>query len=495
MSIPLKEWTDFLQAAPVLVVGDLMLDHYVYGEVRRQAPEAPVPVLSATHESFLLGGAGGVVANIAGLGACAHVLGAVAADGAGEKIRVHLARCQADTQYLTIVTDRPSTVKMRFVKGDELLLRADYEKVLPLAPADEEELIGNIPAAIKGCGAVVLSDYGKGVLTKAVMNAVIKAAKAQNIPVLVDPKGRDFTIYNGADFITPNAKELGEVTGLPTQTQDDVIKAAKYLLATTDIKTVIAKRSEHGMSIITADADPVHYAATAKQVAGVAGAGDTVIATLAVALAAGVPTQKAVQLANEAAGVIVAKPGTTPIEKAELLAAVSGETFSHLTHEAPVYKDWQQARAQMAAWEAQGLRVGFTNGCFDILHYGHVNYLNRARERCDRLVVGLNADASITRLKGAGRPVHGELSRGAVMAALGAVDMVVIFGEDKADDDKPIRVIEALKPGICFKGGDYRVEDLPEAKTVFAYGGHFEIMPLYDGHSTTSSIRKIKKTG
>lgn len=495
MGIPLKEWTDFLQAAPVLVVGDLMLDHYVHGEVHRQAPEAPVPILSATHESFLLGGAGGVVANIAGLGARAHVLGAVAADGAGEKIRAHLAACQVDTQYLTIVADRPSTVKMRLVKGDELLLRADYEKALPLVPTDEEKLISNIPAAIKGCGAVILSDYGKGVLTKAVMAAVMKAAKAQNIPVLVDPKGRDFTIYQGADFITPNAKELGEATGMPTQTQDDVIKAAAHLLTTTDIKTVIAKRSEHGMSIITAGAAPVHYAATAKEVAGVAGAGDTVIATLAVALAAGIPVQEAVQLANAAAGVIVAKPGTTPIEKAELLTVLSGEVADHTQYEAPVYKDWQQARTQIAAWEAQGLRVGFTNGCFDILHYGHVNYLNRARERCDRLVVGLNADASITRLKGAGRPVHGELSRGAVMAALGAVDMVVIFGEDKADDDKPIRVIGALKPGICFKGGDYRVEDLPEAQTVFAYGGHFEIMPLYDGHSTTSSIRKIQKTG
>ncbi len=494
MGIPLKEWTDFLQAAPVLVVGDLMLDHYVHGEVYRQAPEAPVPVLSATHESFLLGGAGGVVANIAGLGARAHVLGAVAADGAGEKIRAHLAGCKADTQYLTIVADRPSTVKMRFVKGDELLLRADYEKALPLISADEEKLIGNIQAAIKGCGAVVLSDYGKGVLTKAVMAAVMKAAKAQNIPVLVDPKGRDFTIYKDADFITPNARELGEATGLPTLTQDDVIKAATHLLATTDIKTVIAKRSEHGMSIITAGAAPVHYAATAKQVAGVAGAGDTVIATLAVALSSGLSILEAAKIANEAAGIIVAKPGTTPIEKAELLAVVSGGAVG-LQHEAPVYQDWQQARAQVAAWEAQGLRVGFTNGCFDILHYGHVNYLNRARERCDRLVVGLNADASVTRLKGAGRPVHGELSRGAVMAALGAVDMVVIFGEDKADDDKPIRVIGALRPGICFKGGDYRVEDLPEAETVFAYGGHFEIMPLYDGHSTTSSIRKIQKTG
>lgn len=494
-----------LNPRPVLVIGDLMLDHYIHGDVTRQAPEslpdAPVPVLSATYESLRPGGAASVVANIGGLGAQSRVLGVIASDDAGAKLRNLLASYNADTQYLGVVADRPTTVKMRFVTGPEqkLLLRADYEKACALAPADQAGLIARIEDAMKGCGAVVMSDYGKGVLTAAVMKAVIDQARAQNIPVLVDPKGRDFTIYNGADIITPNAKELGEATNMPTLGQDDVIKAATHLLATADITTVIAKRSEHGMSVISRNQPPLHLAATARQVLGVAGAGDTVIATLAVALSSGLDLAQAATLANEAAGVIVAQPGTTPITRAELLAALSADTSANTPANtrlaAPVMHDGAAARAQIDAWKKAGEKIGFTNGCFDILHYGHVNYLSRARARCDRLVVGVNTDASITRLKGAGRPVHEALSRGAVLAALGAVDMVVFFGDDPADDDKPLRLIEALRPDICFKGGDYKRESLPEAALVLAYGGQFEIMPLYEGHSTSAAIRKMQKDG
>ena len=484
---------------PVLVVGDVMLDHYIYGEVRRMAPEsspaAPVSVLSAMQESFILGGAGGVIANISGLGARAHVLGMVGDDGAGAMIASLLQKAGADIKFLTVASDRPTIVKMRLMKGAEQLLRTDYEVVKPLLDTDEKTLIAHIPAALQGCGAIILSDYGKGVLTTGVMAAIMEIAHTHNIPVLVDPKGKDFNIYKGANYITPNAKELGEATGMATETQEEVMAAAQALIATTGIKTVIAKRSEHGMSIVSSGA-PLHLTATASQARGVAGAGDTVIATLAVALAAGIGIDQAAMLANEAAGIIVAKPGTTPIEKAELRATLVGQHQAiNATREAPIFSDWAAAYAQMKAWKAQGLTVGFTNGCFDILHYGHVNYLNRSRERCDRLVVGLNADASITRLKGPGRPVHEEMSRAAVLAALGAVDMVAIFGSDAQDDDKPIRLIDALKPDVCFKGGDYKVEDLPEAKTVLAYGGRFEIMPLYEGHSTTNAIRKMQKTG
>ncbi len=501
MDNDLKDLLKTLTPRPVLVIGDLMLDHYIHGDVNRQAPEslpgAPVPVLATTYESLLPGGAASVVANIGGLGAQARVMGGIAADSAGDKLKNLLASYEADTQYLSVVSDRPTTVKMRFVTGAEqkLLLRADYEKAQALHADDEAALIAKIPAAMKDCGAVIMSDYGKGILTAPIMQAVITQAKAQNIPVLVDPKGHDFTIYSGADFITPNAKELGEATNMPTLTQDDVIKAATHLMETTKIQTIIAKRSEHGMSVISKNQPALHLPATAQQVLGVTGAGDTVIATLAVALSAGLDVTQAATLANEAAGIIVAQPGTTPITRSELLAARAAVTQVDTTREAPVFHDWAAARAQMDAWKDAGEKIGFTNGCFDILHYGHVNYLNRARERCDRLVIGLNADASITRLKGAGRPVHEELSRGAVLAALGAVDMVVFFGADAADEDKPVRLIEALHPDICFKGGDYKVENLPEASVVFSYGGQFEIMPMYEGHSTTSAIRKMQKNG
>lgn len=501
MDKELKDLLKDLAPRPILVVGDLMLDHYIHGDVIRQAPEsathAPVPVLATTYESLLPGGAASVVANIGGLGATARVLGVLADDRAGGNLKNLLHSYKADTRYLMIVADRPTAVKMRFVTGAEqkLLLRADYEKVKPLASADEKRLIAQLENAMKDCGAVILSDYGKGVLTSAVIKAAITQAKAQNIPVLVDPKGRDFTIYSGADFITPNAKELGEATGMATLTQDDVMKAATYLMETAHIKTIIAKRSEHGLIVVGKDQQPLLLAATARQVRGVTGAGDTVIATLAVALSAGSSVAQAATLANEAAGIVVAQPGTTPITRAELQTALSPVTHADTVREAPVFHDWAKARAQMNAWKDAGAKVGFTNGCFDILHYGHVNYINRARERCDRLVIGLNADSSITRLKGEGRPVHAELSRGAVLAALGAVDMVVFFGDNPADDDKPVRLIEALRPDICFKGGDYKIEDLPEAAVVSAYGGAFEIMPIYEGHSTTAAIRKIQKTG
>lgn len=497
----MKTLLNGLNPRPVLVIGDLMLDHYIHGDVTRQAPEslpgAPVPVLTATYESLLPGGAASVVANIGGLGAQSRVLGVIASDDAGAQLRALLGSYDADTQYLGVVADRPTTVKMRFVTGPEqkLLLRADYERTHALAPADQAGLIARIEDAMKDCGAVVMSDYGKGVLSAAVMKAVIDQARARDIPVLVDPKGRDFTIYNGADVITPNAKELGEATNMPTLSQGDVIKAAAHVLATADIGTVIAKRSEHGMSVISRDQPPLHLAATARQVLGVAGAGDTVIATLAVALSSGLDVAQAATLANQAAGVIVAQPGTTPVTRAALLAALSAGTSADTAWAAPVMHDGAAARAQIDAWKKTGEKIGFTNGCFDILHYGHVNYLSRARARCDRLVVGVNTDASITRLKGAGRPVHEALSRGAVLAALGAVDMVVFFGDDPADDDKPLRLIEALRPDICFKGGDYKRESLPEAALVLAYGGQFEIMPLYEGHSTSAAIRKMQKDG
>lgn len=489
-----------LSPRTVLVIGDLMIDHYIEGDVRRTAPEAAhVPVLSATSQTLIPGGAASVVANIGGLQAPARVLGVCADDRAGEGLRALLQQVGADTHSIINVSDRPTTVKMRFVTGpaQNLLLRTDYESAAPLSAEDEARLIALIPQAMQDCGAVILSDYGKGVLSPAVIEASLQQARKAGIPVLVDPKGHDYTRYKGATALTPNAKELGEGTSMPTSTSDEVISAAQYLIEHTGIETIIAKRSEHGMIVVTKGAPPVSMPATATHVRGVAGAGDTVIATLAVGLSAGLSMNEAARLANEAAGVIVAKPGTTPITRAELLAAITTVTPDEIkrdtTREANVYEDWALARAEIDSWRSAGEKIGFTNGCFDILHYGHVNYLNRARDKCDRLVLGLNADSSITRLKGEGRPVHGALSRGAVLAGLGCVDMVVFFGDDAADDDKPLRLIEALEPDICFKGGDYKVEDLPEAKIVAAYGGQFEIMPLYEGHSTTNAIRKIRK--
>jgi D-beta-D-heptose 7-phosphate kinase/D-beta-D-heptose 1-phosphate adenosyltransferase len=309
--------------------------------------------------------------------------------------------------------------------------------------------------------------------------------------VLVDPKGLDFSIYNGADIITPNRKELSQaVGGLPTKTDEEIMVAANKIRATCDIKTVVATRSEDGMSII-GEGQPLHLKTQAREVFDVSGAGDTVIATIAAAWGTGANLQQAVMLANMAGGIVVGKVGTTPIRSQELLEALQG--VESLGHQAPLM-GWDAAEEIVRGWKAKGLKVGFTNGCFDILHYGHVNYLNHARGQCDRLIVGLNHDVSVKILKGPSRPVNDEVARATVMGALGAVDLVVLFGAEKTgDDNTPCAIIEKLQPDIFFKGGDYTLETLPEAKIVQSYGGEVSIMNLYEGYSTTGTIEKMQK--
>ncbi len=502
-----------LPGVSVLVAGDLMLDRFVYGDVHRISPESPVPVLSIRSEDAMLGGAGNVLSNLHGLGVRPVLLAAVAADEPGTRLRGLVRACGADETLLLEVSDRPTTIKTRYLAAHQQLLRTDFEKIKALEPAAEQALLAKAERAIKGAGAVVLSDYGKGVLTPVVIEGLIRLARAQNIPVLVDPKGGDYAIYRGAAVVTPNRKELSEATkGAATGSDQEVVAAATGLIERTGINAVVATRSQDGMSIVRARADgkgyeePVHLRTQALEVFDVSGAGDTVIATIAAGLAVGADLVQAAALANVAAGVVVAKVGTAPILQADLQSRLKttdvdvradGAGAARVIdrfHEAPVCS-WAEAADQVRRWKIRGLKVVFTNGCFDILHRGHVDYLNQARARCDRLVIGLNADASVRRLKGAGRPVNDQDARAAVLAALGAVDMVVIFGSEAAEDDKPLEIIRALSPAMAFKGGDYRMEDLPEAALVKSLGGEMVIMPHYEGHSTTGTIKKIGSGG
>lgn len=492
----------------VLVVGDIMLDRFVYGDVHRISPESPVPVLAVRHELAMLGGAGNVLANLAGLGVTGRVVSVIGDDSNAEQVRTMVRERGGDPKDLIRVAHRPTTVKTRFLAAHQQLLRTDEENATAFDAQTEDEIIARAESVLPQASVVILSDYGKGVLSPRVIAATIKAAAKAGVPVLVDPKKADYAVYRGAAVVTPNRKELHEATGLPTGSDDEIVAAATALVNHAGIDAVVATRSQDGMSVIARKEKgrdfeaPLHLRTEAREVFDVSGAGDTVIATVAAGLAAGAPLRVAAAIANVAAGLVVAKVGTAPVRRAELLTALdrrdldmatlvtSGGVADHV-REAPVVS-WDEGQEMVARWKARGLRVGFTNGCFDIIHAGHVFYLNRARDRCDRLVVGLNVDESISRLKGPERPVNDEVARAAVLAGLGAVDMIVMFGKGVDEEDKAVKIIERLKPDIYFKGGDYTEKDLPEAPVVRGYGGDVAIMPLRAGHSTSATIKKMK---
>ncbi|MCB1782801.1 MAG: D-glycero-beta-D-manno-heptose-7-phosphate kinase [Alphaproteobacteria bacterium] len=493
-----------MKSACILVVGDIMLDRFVYGRVERISPESPVPVLAVERENTMLGGAGNTLSNLVHLECKSKILSVIGDDAPGAQIRELCQALDIDDTGLISLKDRSSIVKTRFLAGHQQLLRTDNERISAV-PA--EPVIGKLDEALEGVTAVILSDYGKGLLSKELVSTVISKAQAKNIPVLIDPKGKDYAIYKGADVVTPNKKELSEATnGGAVGTDDEVVATASKLLASSGIKNIVATRSADGMSVISQNAEPLHIRSAANiEVFDVSGAGDTVIATIAAALASGATLQQAALLANLAGSIVVAKVGTAPIRAAELKTAVKNHDIQSSTgpaaaaaariervRRAPVLS-WSEAEEEIRRWRARGLKTGFTNGCFDILHYGHVSYLNEARSRCDRLIVGLNSDSSVRILKGPERPVHDEASRAGVLAALGSVDMVVLFGaKEQGDDNTACKLLDRLQPDIYFKGGDYAIDQIPEAPGVLRNGGKVEVMPVYEGHSTTASIAKAR---
>ena len=492
-----------MKDAPVLVIGDIMLDRFVYGAVERISPESPVPILSVTREDIMLGGAGNALSNISGLNAKPYALCLVGNDAAADQIKQHAKSLDVDIAGFITDTTRPTTIKTRFLSGHQQMLRTDFEKKEPVNDTIAKAIIEKAEALIPKVKAVILSDYGKGMLRPDVIAGIMATAKKQEIPVIVDPKSLDFSIYKGATAITPNKKELSEATkGKPVSTDNQIETAAREIIDTCGIESVVATRSADGMSVIKKGENPHHLRSADIEVFDVSGAGDTVIATIATALAAGSNINDAAALANLAGSIVVTKVGTAPIRAEELTEALHSDVGDVLIHHYAKSKmllrqaecmGWQEAAEQIRRWKARGLKTGFTNGCFDVLHAGHVNYLNQAREHCDRLIVGVNCDSSVRILKGPERPVHDEAARADVLGALSSVDLVVLFGAQKeGDDNTAIALLEVLKPDIYFKGGDYTIDQIPEAPTVQSYGGKVSVMSVYEGHSTTNSIKKIK---
>ena len=475
-----------LTGQTVLCIGDLMLDEFVYGEVTRISPEAPTPVIAVKRTEVMIGGAGNVARNLVALGTRCIFVGVVGDDDAGGELKKELAKIPRIDAHLVTDAGRRTTRKVRFVSEHHSahLLRADWEPASPVDSKSEDALIGHAIKAMPKAGAVVLSDYAKGALTPRVIRAVIDAANKAGRPVVVDPKGRDYGIYRGATLITPNQQELADATHSPAQTDDQVAAAAAELGRMLGAKAVLVTRSEAGMTLVGEGA-AIHVPAYPVRVRDVSGAGDTVVAVLAAMLAMQADFESAMRAANAAAAVVVGKRGTATLSVAELRSRIL--PAATLAPEEKIVFDWALLDEHIAEWRRQGLRVGFTNGCFDLLHPGHVKLLAGARAACDRLVVGLNGDASVTRLKGEGRPVQPVQSRAEVLAALEAVDLVVVF-----DEDTPEKLIARVKPTVLIKGSDYTREDVVGHAIVEAAGGEVILIDIVPGHSTSAMVERTR---
>lgn len=471
--------------ARVLCIGDVMLDGFVHGEVERISPEAPIPVLRIERESVMLGAVANVARNLVALGAEAIVLSVFGDDEAGRSITSLFGQAKGIEPHLLIDKPRITTIKTRYFSGGQQLLRADRESLAPVTDRTLEQVIRRAEALVPDCSVVVLSDYAKGVLTPKVLDKVIAAARAAGKPILVDPKGLDYTRYIGANLLTPNRRELGEATGLSIGDEEALVQAARMICGNFGIGAILATRGSEGMTLVENGKEPITLPAEAREVFDVSGAGDTVVAALAAAMATGASLADAAAIANVAAGIVVSKTGVAVATADELVAAlhaqdllVGGNKVASLA----------RALERVEIWRRRNLRIGFTNGCFDLLHPGHISLLAQARRTCDKLVVGLNSDLSVTRLKGSGRPVQSEAARSQVLASLADVDLVVIFPEET-----PVALIQTLRPDVLVKGADYMKEEVVGGDIVEAYGGTVKLAELLPGFSTTETIAKAGK--
>ncbi|MEX6208974.1 bifunctional D-glycero-beta-D-manno-heptose-7-phosphate kinase/D-glycero-beta-D-manno-heptose 1-phosphate adenylyltransferase HldE [Providencia huaxiensis] len=468
---------DYKQAG-VLVVGDVMLDRYWHGPANRISPEAPVPVVKVTMVEERPGGAANVAMNIASLGANSRLVGLTGIDDAAKALTENLNAVQVRCDFVAIPT-HPTITKLRVLSRNQQLIRLDFEEGFD--NVDAQPMLERIEQALPHIGALVLSDYAKGALTH--VEKMIALANKAGVPVLIDPKGNNFERYRGATLLTPNMSEFEAIVE-PCKNNQDVEEKGMKLLQSLDLTALLITRSEQGMSLIRRDEAPLHLPTQAQEVFDVTGAGDTVIGVLAASIASGRPLHEACALANAAAGVVVGKLGTSTVSPIELENAIRGRAdtgFGVMTE--------SELKQAVANARQRGERVVMTNGCFDILHAGHVSYLANARKLGDRLIVAVNSDASTRRLKGETRPVNPLEQRMAVLGALGAVDWVVPF-----EEDTPQRLIAEVLPDILVKGGDYQPEDIAGSAEVWAAGGEVKVLNFEDGISTTNIIKNIMKT-
>ena len=469
-----------LQDARVLVVGDIMLDRYYHGETSRISPEAPVAVVNVEGQEDRPGGAGNVALNLAALGAAATLVGVVGRDSTADSLRERLAAAGVQCEFLES-SKKPTITKLRVISKHQQLLRLDFEKEFDAS--DTSGLGDSVEEKLSNSQILVLSDYSKGTLRDPA--ALIALARQLNIPVIVDPKGADFEKYRGATLITPNLPEFEAVVGA-CRTEEEIVDKGRGLMSSLQLEAVLITRGENGMTLLRPDASELHLPAKAQEVYDVTGAGDTVIAVLAAVIAvANTLSQQsladATRIANLAAGLAVGKLGTAAISGPELRRAVRDEQNS-----GKGVMSAAQLEATVRDAKFDGERIVFTNGCFDVIHAGHVGYLTEARQLGDRLVVAINGDSSVTRLKGLGRPINPVERRMAVLAGLEAVDWVVSF-----DSDTPESLLKELRPDILVKGGDYAVGEVVGGDFVKSYGGDVKVLNFIDDCSTSAIVDRI----
>lgn len=475
------EWIDRLAGQTLIVFGDIMLDRYTFGDSTRISPEAPAPVFRADRVEEMVGGAGNVARNIASLGGQAVLIGAIGEDAPGDALLAAAKATPGLTPRLSRADFARTSVKNRYVAKNQQMLRVDEEDITPPPAAILDAILDELEQALAaGASALVLSDYAKGMLSREAIERACALAAAHQVPIIVDPKSRDMSRYRGATVITPNAKEAEEASGLDCSTDEGAAQAAQRLAEQSDTPIIVLTRGPQGMTIRDRDGSVHHLPTTAQEVFDVSGAGDTVVAALALGLAAKADAYTAAELANRAAGIVVGKVGTAIVSAAELHIACHGDG-----PDGRMIVDLEGARKACLAWQDQGLDVVFTNGCFDLIHPGHISLLGFAKSQGDRLIVALNSDASVQRLKGPSRPVQNEASRATVMEALRDVDLVVIF-----DEDTPLECITAIGPDVLVKGADYSEEDVVGGDIVKARGGRIALAPLIQGQSTTAAIAR-----
>ncbi|CAM6054455.1 unnamed protein product [Sphagnum tenellum] len=467
--------------AKVLVVGDIILDRYVMGSTTRLSPEAPIAILRPSGNRAVLGGAANVALNIATLGGQATLVGVISNDVAGYEVE-RLIMAGDITPALVYLSDRPTTTKTRFTTGSHQLLRVDEEVTTSLDDEAADAVIETVENA-SDVDIIVLSDYAKGVFCDRVLRSILALAKKRGIMVIADPKRLDFSAYRGASILTPNEIEIRNATRIDAEDDDGADQAGRAALDATGGEAVLVTRSAKGLTLVCRDQETLHLPTRARDVADVSGAGDTLVAALAVALGAGATLPEAAMLANITAGISVGKQGTATVSRQELLDELHLNDLKQTDRKVVGLDD---AIERVAEWQRRGLKVGFANGCFDLIHPGHVHLLREARNACDRLVVALNTDASVKRLKGLCRPVQNETARATVMASMASVDLVTLF-----DEDTPLMVIQALRPDVLVKGSDYTIDQIVGGDLVRGWGGKVVLVDLAQGYSTTNTIKKI----
>ena len=476
----LEEICDAAATLNILCVGDAMLDRFVYGHVERVSPEAPIPVLRQDLKETMLGAVGNVARNLSSMGCRTSIASVIGNDAAGDELVQALeANTNIKGERLRSPV-RQTTVKTRYIAGGQQLLRVDEEKVQGLTPELEAQLCALITSLGHTASAILLSDYAKGVVTPAIISACLETARSNNIPLIVDPKGVDFRKYGDPDVIKPNASELSAFLGYPAKENSEIETGLEVALSTLDAKALLVTRSAKGLSFLEKGGVVTHLPSEKREVFDVSGAGDTSLAALGVALAAGSSLEDASRFALIASGIVVGKTGTATVSMQELKSAIA-QKYRSQNRGQKAHLPLQQ---RIDDWRKDGLTIGFTNGCFDVLHAGHLATLEFAAAHCDRLVVGLNSDASVKRLKGPSRPVNPEADRARLLNGLKPVDAVVIF-----EEDTPLNVITELQPDLLVKGGDYDVDSVIGADVVQSKGGEVLIAPTLEGRSTTNILK------